>query len=90
MFAAFGGICNMEFLEECMNLCGRQMTVKDICTNTCCSMCDVPYLYLEKLPAENEQLKQFIKELTSRDGKIWLSGGYVYDVKKVLKDGDVE
>ena len=39
---------------------------------------------------ENEQLKQFIKELTSRDGKIWLSGGYVYDVKKVLKDGDVE
>ena len=38
---------------------------------------------------ENEQLKQFINELTSRDGRIWLSSGYVYDVKKVLK-GDVE
>ena len=43
---------------------------------------------LNILGDENEQLKQFIKELTSRDGKIWLSGGYVYDVKKVLKDGD--
>ena len=46
--------------------------------------------FLNELIDENEQLKQFIKELTSRDGKIWLSGGYVYDVKKVLKDGDVE
>ena len=46
--------------------------------------------FVTALEKENEQLKQFINELTSRDGKIWLSSGYVYDVKKVLKDGDVE
>ena len=44
---------------------------------------------LSKLQKENEQLKQFINKLTSRDGKIWLSSGYVYDVKKVLK-GDMK
>ena len=38
-----------------------------------------------KLKVENEQLKSFINNLTSNDGKIWLSSGYVYDVKKVLK-----
>ena len=43
----------------------------------------------DSLEEENEQLKTFINDLTSNDGKIWLSGGYVYDVKKVLK-GDVE
>ena len=45
-------------------------------------------LKLNELSDENEQLKQFINELTSRDGRIWLSSGYVYDVKKVLKGDD--
>ena len=33
---------------------------------------------LNELSEENEQLKSFIKKLTSNDGKIWLMNGYVY------------
>ena len=47
---------NIKKLTECMDLCGREMTLKEVCTSKCCNFCDVPYLYLEKLPAENSRL----------------------------------
>ena len=44
---------------------------------------------IKELEEENEQLKSFIKKLTSNDGKIWLMNGYLYKTDKILK-GDVE
>ena len=52
----------MRTLSECRELCGREMTLKEICTNKCCNFCDVPYIYLEQLPKENERLKQKLKQ----------------------------
>ena len=40
-----------------------------------------------EIEEENRHLKAFINELTSRDGRIWLSSE-IYDVKKVLKGDD--
>lgn len=57
--------------------------------DSCCDMLNSLNDENGKLKRDKGQLKQFINELTSRDGRIWLSSGYVYDVKKVLK-GNVE
>ena len=53
----------MEYLAICMEQCHREMTVKDILTNRCCNNCDVPYIYLKQLPAENEKLMEENQEL---------------------------
>lgn len=43
---------------------------------------------IKELSEENNELKQFIQELTNNEGKIILMNGYVYNTDKILK-GDV-
>ena len=49
-------------LEICIKNCSRSMTVKDILNNKCCNSCDVPYLYLESLPAMVERIQGILDE----------------------------